>query len=144
MNHQKPGYRKAVLLLVPALILFGCLNDRFKAISASPAPYTALIVQNLNKGVELKNVYMTPSKRYPGDFYVAGEIFGKHMAGVVTGVWILNGTTPPSQPFSVSQAAIAFSRCSPINTVPDMTAARLSSNTEARRLMTFIEGKHYR
>lgn len=149
MFYQQPGHRKTLLLFILSVLLLsvtlsGCLNDRFDAIKKSPASFTGIIVQNLNKGVELKNVYVTPAKRYPGSFYVAGELFGKRMAGVVTGIWIIKGTNPPSELFSVSQAAIAFSRCTPSDTVPAMKAARLSSNNEARRLMTYIEGRHYR
>ncbi len=142
MDKTHSKYKNAAFLFLLLFILAGCFSNRFAAIKKSPPSYTQLVVQHLNKGVELKHVYMTPSKRYPGNFYIAGEIFGKHMSGTVAGVWIIDGTAPPSRPLSVNQAAIAFSGCTPID--KNMRAARLSSNTEARHLLTFIEGKHYR
>ncbi len=142
MKQHTALYCRAALLATVLIILSGCFSNRFKDITKSPQSYTHLIVRNLNKGVELKNVYMTPSKRYPNNFYIAGELFGKHMSGTVAGVWIIEGTSPPSRPLSVNQAAIAFSGCTPIDKI--LRAARLSSNTEARHLLTFIEGRHYR
>ncbi len=135
-------FYRAALLPAVLILLSSCFSNRFNDITKSPQSYTQLIVRNLNKGVELKNVYMTPSKRYPDNFYIAGELFGKHMSGSVVGVWIIKDTSIPSRPLSVNQAAIAFSGCTPIDKI--LRAARLSSNTEARHLLTYIEGRHYR
>ena len=140
ISRRYPLFIFAALLL---LFFSSCSGTRFKTIKKSPQPYTQVIVRKLNKDVELKHVYMTPSKRYPGYVYLAGELFGSHMSGTVAGVWILKETTPLSQPLSVNQAAIAFSGCTPIDSTT-FRAARLSSNTEARHLLTYIEGKHYR
>jgi hypothetical protein len=71
-------------------------------------------------------------------------MYGEHMAGTAPAVWIVENTNPPSHLFSVSQGAIAFSSSPSIDTLQKMKAARLSSNTEARRLFTYIKGKHYR
>jgi len=132
----------AGLLLLILLFFSGCSNGRFKEIKKGPSSLELLIVKQLNSGVKLKNVYITSSKRYPGDFYVAGEIYGEKMSGVITGLWIVNGSVKPSGPLSVNQAAIAFSKFPISDNVKKL--AGLSSNTEARRLVTFINGKHYR
>jgi hypothetical protein len=114
----------------------------YNDIQKAPEPLQKVIEQYIVEKTSVRNcVYIDLKKEYVGDYFVAGEIYGEKMSGMVVGVWIIDNLENPESVLAVNQAAVVFSTAQPVKKFKPKATFNLK---EARMIRNFIEKKLYK
>ncbi len=146
-NSDKQGYQVIiydneknllpVLIAVTVFTITGCRDKAYQYVEKAPDSFAQVISEGLTENLKFKNCHTVKSKKYPGSWYAAGELYGGKMSGSVVGVWILDNYDNPGNVLSVDQTAIAFSVYKAAK--HDKPEARITNVKEARILKKYIE-----
>jgi hypothetical protein len=131
-----------IILFFFTLMFSSCLDKMYNDVQKAPEPLKKVIDQYIVEKTFVRNcVYIDLKKEYIGDYFVAGEIYGDKMRGVVVGIWIVDSLDNPTSVLAVNQAAVVFSTAQHVKKFKPKATFNLK---ETRIIRNFIEKKLYK
>ena len=65
-----------VLIAVTVFTITGCRDKAYQYVEKAPDSFAQVISEGLTENLKFKNCHTVKSKKYPGSWYAAGELYG--------------------------------------------------------------------